>query len=215
MQIIQKIKSTFPNVALAYFVQLIENNLKNCKSVLDVGCGSDSPLQHLSKKYKLTGVDAYAPAIKESKRKKIHQHYHNLDIKKLTKKFGSNSYDAVIALDVIEHFHKKEGYKLLKAMEGIAKKVVILNTPNGFIPQHNNTNNLQEHLSGWNTGDFRKLGYKVYGMYGPKFLRKEEGELKYRPKILFGIISVILHLLVTKYFPKFAYSLTAVKNKIT
>lgn len=212
MNTIQKIKSTYPNLALGLYVDFIENNLKDCKTVLDIGCGNDSPLKHLSKKFTLAGVDGYEEAIQESKKRKIHSKYYKLDIRNLSKKFKPNSYDAVVALDVIEHFHKKEGYKLLKDMQKIAKKKVILNTPNGYIPQHDVHNDLQEHLSGWTTKDFKDKGFKVYGMYGLKALRKYQAEIRLKPKFLWGMTSIATHFFITKHIPIIAFSLTAVKD---
>jgi ubiquinone/menaquinone biosynthesis C-methylase UbiE len=212
MTFFRKSQQTYPNIAIAIYIQLIEKLLKGCQTVLDVGCGSNSPLQYLSGAYQLTGVDGFAQAIEESKSKNIHQKYYHADIKNLSRKFKSNSFNAVIALDVIEHLVKKDGYKLLKDMERIASKKVILNTPNGFVPQHCKKNNLQEHLSGWVKKDFEELGYKVYGMYGLRFLRKGGGELKIKPKVISGSISALSHILLTKHLPQLAYSLTAVKD---
>ena len=38
-------------------------------------------------------------------------------------------------MDVIEHLHKKEGYKLIKHAERVARVQVILFTPICYLPQ--------------------------------------------------------------------------------
>ena len=72
--------------------------------------------------------------------------------------FDSCSFDCVTALDVIEHIKKAEGLRLLEDMERIAKKRIVVFTPNGFLPQsvHNN-NPLQIHKSGWKVKEMRNL----------------------------------------------------------
>jgi cyclopropane fatty-acyl-phospholipid synthase-like methyltransferase len=182
------------------------------KTVLDVGCGNLSPLRLLRENYSMTGVDGYQKAINESKARKIHNNYKKMDVRNLSKRFKSDSFDAVVALDLIEHLEKKDGEKLLQSMEKIAKKIVILVTPNGFVPQHNEENGLQEHLSGWNTSDFMKRGYVVQGIYGLKHLRKDGGELRFNPKILTGILSEITHYLGTKWLSDYSYSLMVHKE---
>lgn len=204
------LKATFPNLGLFTFVSELEKNFRGCKSILDVGCGDNSPIGYLKLNKKFTvGLDGYPPAIAESKKRRLHDSYQICDIRDLD---ASKLFDAVIALDVIEHLNKKEGHKFLENLESIAQKRVIINTPNGFIPQHNKDNNLQTHKSGWNIKDFTKRGYRVYGMYGWKLLRGEEAGLKYWPKSFWMLISVATHYLFTRKHPDYAFSLFAVKN---
>ena len=62
-------KKTFPRFVLATFILEIEKHLKDCKTILDVGCGNNSPIGLLEEKYNTIGVDAYKPSIEESKNK--------------------------------------------------------------------------------------------------------------------------------------------------
>lgn len=212
MNIFRSIKKTFPNLALFTLSIELENLLGDCESVLDLGCGDNSPIGFIDRKKYLVGVDGFKKSIIKSKRLKIHDTYLHKNILDISKDFKRNSFDAVIALDVIEHLEKKDGYKLLKLMENLAAKKVILLTPNGFVNQTGEGNGLQEHLSGWSVSDFKKRGFKVLGRYGIKRLRKEKAELKYKPKILWGLISELSNLFYTRKNPRKAYSLLAVKN---
>lgn len=212
MNIIYSIKKTFPNLALFTLSMELENLLSDCDSVLDLGCGDNSPIGFIQKKKYLVGVDGFKKSIHASKKLNIHDKYLHKNILEVKKDFKKNSFDAVVALDVIEHLEKKDGYKLLKLMEHLASKKVVLLTPNGFVNQTGEGNGLQEHLSGWSVSDFKKLGYKIFGRYGLKGLRGEKAELKFRPKILWGFISEISNLLYTRKNPKKAYSLLAYKN---
>jgi len=212
MDILKSIKKTFPNIGLFTLSMELENLLSDCNSVLDLGCGDNSPVGFIGRKKYLVGIDGFKKSILKSKKLNIHDEYLHKDILNVEKDFKRRSFDAVIALDVIEHLEKKDGYKLVKLMENLAVKKVIILTPNGFINQTGEGNDLQEHLSGWNVSDFKKLGFKILGRYGLKSLRKEKAELKYKPKILWSLISEVSNLFYTRSNPKKAYSLLVVKE---
>lgn len=66
--------------------------------------------------------------------------------------------DTIVALDVIEHMERDEGYKFLALATERAKQVVIF-TPLGFLPQEGDAwgmggEHWQRHRSGWTSGDF-------------------------------------------------------------
>ena len=212
MNIIKNIKKTFPNLALFTLSLELHNLLKDCNSILDLGCGDNSPIGFIERKRYLVGVDGFKKSILKSKKLNIHDKYIHANILDVKKDFKKNSFEAVVALDVIEHLNKKDGFKLIKIMEHITSKKIILLTPNGFVSQTGEGNGLQEHLSGWCASDFKKLGFKVLGRYGLKNLRGEKAELKYRPKVLWGLISEILNILYTRKNPRKAYSLLVTKN---
>ncbi|OGH18879.1 MAG: hypothetical protein A3F31_04870 [Candidatus Levybacteria bacterium RIFCSPHIGHO2_12_FULL_38_12] len=197
---------------LSYY-KTLEKELNKMTSVLDVGCGSWSPLIHIKKTFRSVGVDIYKPSIEEIKKKKIHDEYKIGNVLKIYTYFKPKSFDAVVALDVVEHFEKKEGLQLIKQMESIAKKKVIILTPFGFTPQHPMDGNpYQEHKSGWYVHDFEKRGYKVYGMRGFRFIRTGEyATIKYKPWILWGLLSVLSQN-ISYFVPSTAYQLLAVKK---
>jgi hypothetical protein len=59
-------------------------------------------------------------------------------------------------------------------MENVAKKKIIIFTPNGFLRQDEyDGDKLQIHKSGWTVDEFKKLGYEVKGINGWKPLRKK------------------------------------------
>ena len=195
-----------------FYYKTLGEHLRGCSSVLDVGCGSDSPLVRIKKFFTSHGIDAHRPSILKSKDKKIHDNYTVGNINNLRSHFKRKSFDAIIALDVIEHFPKEDSYKLIEEMEKIAKKKVILLTPNGFYPQDGyDSNPYQIHKSGWSSRDLKQLGYKVYGLRGFKYLRGNYATIKYRPWIFWGILAFISEPLL-HFSPKLSYHLFAVKN---
>ena len=182
------------------------------QTVLDVGCGNNSPLAKVKKTFYSVGLDVYKPNIVESKKAKIHDEYKLGDVLKLDKLFKPGSFDAVVALDIIEHLEKKDGYILLSQMEKVAKKKVIILTPYGFTQQHPYDGNpYQMHKSGWYIKDFIKRGYKVYGMRGLRFIRGEYATIKYKPWFFWGIIATLSQLIVYNN-PSLAYQLLTVKD---
>lgn len=209
-----KLKNTYLKL-FPSFMQEFERELKDCESVLDVGCGELSPLKDVNKKLFSVGVDIHKESIEKSKKNKIHSKYCLSNVLDIDKKFKDKSYDAVIALDLIEHLKKDKGNELLSKMEKIAKKKIIIFTPSGFLLQSKEEimkNPYQEHLSGWTPLEMRKKNYSVIGIYGWKKLRKECSRFKFKPYYLWRIISDITQKFLRKY-PEKTYSILCVKNK--
>ena len=177
--------------------------LKNCTSVLDLGCGPSSPIQ-------------YAKNVKYVQ-KKIEE----VD-------FPAKSFDAVMMIEAIEHLPKKIGFEMLKKAKRWAKKKVIISTPNGFLPQQERDDNLlQKHLSGWELDEMRNFGFRCKGLSGLKLLRQSDpivaGEndfmasIKNKPRF-FWFIMATLSQVYTYHFPKKAFEIFCVyainRNKI-
>ena len=185
--------------------------VRGSKTVLDVGCGNSSPLRFLSA-MRLVGVDGYPPAIEEAQKQGTHDEFRLGDIKRLPDLFDASSFDGCIALDVIEHLPKEDGWRLLDNMERLARRCVIILTPNGFVPQHSKNGDLQEHLSGWEAQEFRQRGYRVIGMGGLKKLRGEYHALKYKPRAFWALVSFLSQGLYTKNRPEKAAAILAIKK---
>ena len=128
--------------------------LQGCQTVLDVGCGNCSPLRFLSELH-IAGLDGYPPALEEARRNCNHNEYILGDVKGITQLFPGRRFDACIALDVIEHLPKENGWNMVLDMERLASKLVIIFTPNGFLPERAEDGDLQQHL--W-VGPLRKCG---------------------------------------------------------
>jgi SAM-dependent methyltransferase len=200
------------NPSLLALMHEIRRSLKGCETVLDVGCGELSPLRFVHG-VQLVGVDGYAPAVERARQRGTHDEYVLGDVKGLGTLFPVRRFDACVALDVIEHLPKEDGWRMLEGMERLATKRVIIFTPNGFVPQHSKDGDLQEHLSGWLPDEMRARGYIVVGMHGPKSLRGEYARLKHRPKVFWGLVSVLAHYLHTRRRPEKAFSLFCCKHK--
>jgi ubiquinone/menaquinone biosynthesis C-methylase UbiE len=192
------------------FIDILKKELKNCHSILELGCGKSSPLQNLKGQHYKVGVDLYEPYLAESKKARIHDRYIKADIRKIN--FKKNSFDAVVLLDVLEHLTKDEGNSLIGKMEKWAKKKMIVFTPNGYVCQEEyDKNKLQLHKSGWNVNEFKKACFKVYGINGWKFLRGFRARIRFHPKLLWEIISNLTQRFTYKH-PEYAFQLFCTKD---
>jgi SAM-dependent methyltransferase len=211
----RKIFSTWPegvlNPALPALVGQLRAWLTGCSEVLDVGCGKSSPLRFV-RQGRLVGMDGFVPALDEAKKIGTHDDYVTGDVRHLGALFPKKAFDACVALDVIEHLPKDDGWRLLDAMENLARRAVVIFTPNGFVPQKSKDGDLQEHLSGWSVQDFSQRGYQVLGMCGPKALRGEYHIIKYQPRFLWALGSVLVDYSYTRRHPETAAALLAVKK---
>lgn len=121
------------------------------------------------------------------------------------------SVDAVVLLDVIEHFHKKDGLRLLKKAEAIARKSVIVLTPNGFYAQDElGGNPYQIHKSGWSVRDLKDMGYRVNGLRGLKYIRGDYATIYRKPWIFWAVLAFISEPILY-FFPSLSYQIWAIK----
>lgn len=198
----------------------LSNELSGCATVLDLGCGPNSPIRYSKNVKYSVGVEVFKPYIEISKKNKVHNDYINKKISDLD--FKNKSFDAVILIEVLEHIKKEDAEIILKKIEKWAKKKIIITCPNGFVGQKAVDNNkYQKHLSGWTVEEMRLKGYSVLGLAGLKLLRKEVEDLtmgdnlmnsiKYKPKFFWFVIATLSQI-VTYFFPKYAFELFCVKK---
>lgn len=160
----------------------------------------------------LVGVDGYPPALKEARGFGTHNEYVLGDVKAIAGLFPTRRFHACVALDVIEHLEKEDGWRMLEAMERLAERRVIIFTPNGFVPQKSKDGDLQEHLSGWTAEEMRARGYRVLGMYGPKGLRGEYHRIKYQPRVFWVLVSIFCHYFHTRVRPEKSAAIFCIKE---
>lgn len=133
------------------------------ETVLDVACGLSLKSKYLGAKI-VVGVDIYEPYLKaiESNIPYVVIKY---DIRRIADIFIDNSFDVVYALDIIEHLCKEESLLLVEQCKKIAKKAVIIETPNGYVPQNLDiqgfgAHDYQTHKCGWTVNDLEKIGFR-------------------------------------------------------
>lgn len=197
-----------------YAKELEKEIVGSCESLLDVGCGSASPIARFSGRlHRTVGVDGHEPSIARSRKAGIHQEYHLMGVLEIGDRFEEKSFDCVLLSDLVEHLPKPEGLKLIAMAERLARKKMIVFTPNGFLRQgERDENPYQAHISGWEVGEMESLGYSVRGIDGWKTLRTEEARISWWPRFFWGKISLLTQPLVLGR-PRWAFHLFCVKNK--
>jgi len=186
--------------------------LIGCETVLDIGCGTAPTLRQLRVPH-CVGLEGYRPEFEKAQQLNTQDELICGDLRNLTHYFKPGQFDACIAMDVIEHLPKEDGWKLMREMELIAKKKVVLFTPNGFLPQRQAADSdLQAHFSGWETEEMKMHGYDVLGMLGPKSLRGEYHALKRRPQFFWGVVATLDQIFRIHRRPEKAAALLCIKT---
>lgn len=205
------IAKSIPDAGHSY-KETLNRELGPMSSILDLGCGSTSPVQYVQTQAHKVGYDVHGPSIEKSKAAGIHHEYIEDNLENIDKYFGPKSFDAVMAMDLIEHLPREKSLQLINQMERIARKRVVIFTPTGFLHQGEyDANPYQIHLSGWNPAEFRKRGYRTYGMYGWRSLRGELSYIRWKPKTLWTKISDLSQKLVYSR-PGAAFEFFAIKD---
>jgi len=194
--------------------------LKDCETVLDLGCGPSSPVQYCSHLRRTVGVEPFLPYYEHALKRGTHSELIQRRIEEVD--FAEKSFDAVVIIEVIEHLDDQSAIELLSRAERWAKKKVIVTSPNGFVPQEAlDGNELQRHLSGWPLERMKKLGFHSRGLAGLRWLRRDVhsgtmaddllASVRFQPKVLWFVVAALSQI-VTFHLPLLAFGLFSVKH---
>lgn len=177
---------------------------KDAASCLDVGCGRGA-FQSLADR-RSVGCDIYAPNLGIARSKGYYADVLQCDVRHLP--FGAKTFDAALCVEVIEHLDKQEGFALVRRLEEIARRQVIITTPWGYCPlEERHDNPHLNHVSGWLPQEFEAMGYRVYPFYYPRY----PGGSKTHQVIGRYVLSPFLYPLVRANPGKWALDFVAVK----
>ena len=159
-----RITWTHPGIA-----RILDAIPPSTRTLLDVGCGRGI-IGALCRIYRtcerLVGVDGHSPSLDHCRRHSLYDELMERDLTDDLLPFADEEFDVVSCVEVVEHLSRAAGEALLSELERIGKLVVV-STPNGFLDQGElDDNPYQRHLSGWTARDFRRRGYRVYGVGG-------------------------------------------------
>lgn len=179
------------------------------KTGLDIGCGAHSLLTKLRPYgFRSTGIDVSKKMLDEARRVNAHDEY--IEGNFLELKDGVK-FDVVVLSEVIEHFEREDGERVLDQADRMANRLIYVETPNGFLAQPElDGNPFQRHLSGWSIKDFTDRGYEVFGV-GFRGMRGSEG----RPWMGMERLVTVMERLTRWYFfrrPTMAFALGAIKR---
>jgi len=107
--------------------QLVQKEVTEQDSVISLGCGVLQEIKGLKCK-SFKGIDIYEPYVS-----KLKQEGYDAECKDITKiDYPENSYDIVLALDILEHLKFDDVKKLIPLLKLAARKKIIIYTPNKF-----------------------------------------------------------------------------------
>jgi len=195
------------------FERLLEDALGEAHHVLDVGCGENSPLARFERRPRHSvGIDIFPRALERARAARTHDDYRRMDVLDIEGTFEPGSFDACVAFDLLEHLPEDDGARVLEMMELVARRRVVIFTPNGFVPQEATEGNpYQVHRSGWSAARLAAAGYSVHGANGLRWLRGHKGSMRFRPRRAWGVASDLTQPLVARR-PSLAFHLLAVKD---
>lgn len=129
-------------------------------SVLDAGCGDGKYLTRLRSwlpNLETWALDAHAPslAVASADRKILGV------LPGALRDLPGDAVDAAVCLDVVEHLERADGRATLHELARVARELVVVFTPLGFMPQDGGGNEWQRHRSGWWPEDLEDLGFEA------------------------------------------------------
>jgi hypothetical protein len=111
------------------------------------------------------GLDPHRPYLEHRETKAaIPINASGLEVERL---FVANAVDLVTLIDVLEHFSPEDAAEVLRQVETVARRKVVIFTPRGSFPQEGHDpfdlggENFQRHRSTWEPYDLVELGYRV------------------------------------------------------
>lgn len=211
------ILSTLPDYPNLIKRILTESKISGPIKVLDLGAGnakywkkieSELPIE-ISSRVELTLMDAVRlPPISFGKFNT--QRIMGIVPSKLSN-FEDGSFHLVVAIDLIEHLVKHEGYRLLYEIDRVSEVASIIFTPNGFAWQPPSLNNeFNAHISGWQPKELKKLGWRrTFGQGGAKLLIGPYARPKSSNRTFLKI--VLMTRIFLAHSPRYSFAFSAVK----
>ena len=107
---------------------------------------------------RIDGIEAFCDYLTP-----VHEYcYNNVmlgDALELLPTISDNSYEMVIAIDILEHFTKTDGILFLNQIHRIASKSVVISTPKKFTEQEIEANPYENHRSQWGKNELIASGF--------------------------------------------------------
>lgn len=194
-----------PGLGRAHAKALSSKLDRSVQSCLDVGCGRGS-FKFIQDFYSV-GCDIYQSSLIKAREKGYYDNLVRCDVRQLP--FKPKSFDIAICVEVIEHLDKAGGIELLRQMEGIASRQVIIMTPWGYCPvKEREDNPYLFHLSGWLPQEFQEMRYKTYPFYYSRYPRGSE----IHQILVRYVLTLLLYPLIRLFPEKLAQVFVAMKG---
>lgn len=145
----------------------VQEATDNGESLLSLCCGIGLELNNLNTQH-VTAVDLAPQYLDEVRGRCPQAKTIASDVLVYVRGQPDNSVDVISIIDGIEHMTKRAGSQLIPHMKRVARKQVLLFTPEGYLRNqpHNawgieGADHLQEHRSGWGILELKDLGFDL------------------------------------------------------
>lgn len=149
----------------------VQEATDNGESLLSLCCGIGYELRGLNTD-DITAVDIAPQYLSELKNHHPQVKTFNNDAYDYIKNAESNSVDVISIIDGIEHLTKEKGLEVIKHMKRVARKEILLFTPDGYLKNepHNawgieGADEHQTHKSGWSALELKDLGFEIINTF--------------------------------------------------
>lgn len=187
------------------YLDWLADSLADCESILELGCGSNSPILKIGAGPRTYAIDIWKPYVDMHNRKRDYYACEECDVFNFS--FSPRMFDAVVICDVMEHLPREKAleFDLFGKMERCARKKVIIFAPNGFVENDEvDGDPYQAHVSAWEPEDYRKQGYTVRGATGVRWWLGKAGCIKYKPTIFWDYLNQLTQPFLY-YMPELAW----------
>lgn len=148
--------------------KIVATLLLDCNRVIDLGCGERHYTKHLPN---TVWVDI-DPNHATDPRVLV------MDVREAPQAFRRMRFDAAVMTDILEHFPKADGQKLLREIEPMADRIIVFTPLGEMWVTGQEPESPHHHRCGWMDYELRALGYETW--VWPTLHRFEDN------KIIFG-----------------------------
>jgi len=145
-----------------YVLGLLPEDLRNMV-VLDVGCGFGE-WGFLIRTRKsgfpyMVGVDVWRLHLERLCRLEVYDELIQVELPHIP--FKEKSIDVSLACEILEHLPKSAGYQLLRELERVSRRLIVVSCPLGWPQGEIYGNPYERHVSEWEPQELARHGYKV------------------------------------------------------
>lgn len=143
-------------VGMGQYGFLARNNLENV-NLFQIDGASAAQRPKSEWRVRIDGIEAFSTYFTP-----VHDYvYNNImigDALDLLPRIPDGSYELAMAVDILEHFDKPEGRRLLSELKRVAKRAVLVSTPKEFMHQEVEANPYENHRSCWTREELQQEG---------------------------------------------------------
>lgn len=132
--------------------RIIRALIDDCPKVLDLGCGGRFYTHDIPNTVWID-ID---PKLATDPRVLL------MDVREAPQALRRMHFDVALMTDIIEHFPKADGYKLLQELENLAERIIVFTPLGNMWVTDKEPGSHMHHRSGWFPHELEAIGYKTW-----------------------------------------------------